>query len=454
MAYHGGVLRGSGYLCVAAIVLLVGADRVRAKGGKPSIPWEIPAEGACTSVGLLRPTETTDAAPPQPGAVVTIEGLPELRPYLPPEVWALRDRFFYEGMKLEVGPCFRDYGPPEFFREATERFRGQAELSDKGVLENYTAGLPFPPDAIDPANSRAGLEWAWNAAAAYAAGGQFNVLRTTTIRRELISSYEGEAFLVPLIGRSERPDEEFRLSTKLSASWVTGGHTDNPRVGSECAWRQYGFMDRRPELAVYDPSLRRVRRLSPQSHEGAIAMCTSEQASFSVRGAMPQLYSWTIVGLHDVLAPINVARPVYPEDEDRYFGPFGASLANDRWELRRVIVLEGTVREREVEDHVRRFVWYFDQQTLFPLYYAAYREDGSPAGAGYIAGRWSEDRSDYPRWPDDPDRPVRKVDRVAIVMIDWNERAMIRLEAWNTVSTPPADKQVGRMISQSSLRGR
>jgi hypothetical protein len=31
---------------------------------------------------------------------------------------------------------------------------------------------------------------------------------------------------------------------------------------------------------------------------------------------------------------------------------------------------------------------------------------------GRHVGRWSEDRADYPRWPDDPARPVRVIDSV------------------------------------------
>jgi hypothetical protein len=102
-------------------------------------------------------------------------------------------------------------------------------------------------------------------------------------------------------------------------------------------------------------------------------------------------------------------------------------------------------------DGVRRFVWYLDLQTLAPLYYAAYREEGKPGGLGYFVGRWSEDRPDYPRWPDDPERPVRVIDVVGSALIDWNNQDSVRSERWNAISSRPT-KRLAR-ISQSSLRG-
>ena len=47
----------------------------------------------------------------RPGDVIGIEGLAKLQPWLPPEFWANRDFFFFEGMELEIGPFHRDYAP-------------------------------------------------------------------------------------------------------------------------------------------------------------------------------------------------------------------------------------------------------------------------------------------------------------------------------------------------------
>jgi hypothetical protein len=53
-----------------------------------------------------------DVAPGTPtfseGDVITMDKVDALRPFLPPEFWANRDFFFYEGMQLEIGPSGRD----------------------------------------------------------------------------------------------------------------------------------------------------------------------------------------------------------------------------------------------------------------------------------------------------------------------------------------------------------
>ena len=45
------------------------------------------------------------------GDVLTFDQIKKLRPYLPAEFWDNRDFFFYEGMRLEIGPTQKDYVP-------------------------------------------------------------------------------------------------------------------------------------------------------------------------------------------------------------------------------------------------------------------------------------------------------------------------------------------------------
>ena len=63
----------------------------------------------------------------QEGDVISLEQVEKLRAYLPPEFWANRDFFFYEGMKLEIGPFHRDYSPSSTYDTATQQFAGQAK---------------------------------------------------------------------------------------------------------------------------------------------------------------------------------------------------------------------------------------------------------------------------------------------------------------------------------------
>ena len=77
-------------------------------------PWTIPPEGACAPQGGLTGWPIGEDAPPipfEPGDPIDISRLTLLRSYLPPEIWEHRERFFFEGMTLEIGPCFRPDDP-------------------------------------------------------------------------------------------------------------------------------------------------------------------------------------------------------------------------------------------------------------------------------------------------------------------------------------------------------
>src|SRR5262245_8765282 len=91
------------------------------------------------------PAEEPSAAAPafREGDVLTLEQIDRLRPFLPPEFWANRDFFFYEGMRLEIGPAFRDYTPAEAYVAATRRYAGRSKLGPESSLEGYVAGQPF-----------------------------------------------------------------------------------------------------------------------------------------------------------------------------------------------------------------------------------------------------------------------------------------------------------------------
>jgi hypothetical protein len=165
----------------------------------------------------------------------------------------------------------------------------------------------------------------------------------------------------------------------------------------------------------------------------------------------PLLYDVTVVGLHDVLAPINATTPSYPDRPDREFGPWGLSFASDRWDLRRALVLEGRTKGKPGERGEARVTWYFDLQTLVPLFYMAYDAKDEPVDVGVFASRWSEDRPDYPRWPDDPERPVRVLDTMGAAFANLAEDGSWRRESWDLVSTPPPDKALKQMLSSSNL---
>jgi hypothetical protein len=471
--------------------------------------WRVPAAGPCTPGGGRVSTERAEDATAFPfrvGDTIAADRLPALKSVLPPFVWSERERFFYEGARLEIGPCFRDYSPPAFYREAT---RAPARLGAQGELEGYGIGLPFPPAAIGAKDPRAGEQWLWNVEQRYQGAGFHGRFRLTDVTGGEAEPFEGEIFKVAVAHRADLAGPEHAVDGVKGKQWVAGGEFDEPFSAKDYAWRQFrdeeSFRDpdRADELHAYLPQWRRVRRLSAAHVDGlfvpspAIAAAQANQVAvgagpvgasgggeggsgasgggagssasgagigipsdlaaaseplhggFEAFGLRPNLYDVDVVGLHDVLAPINVARPMWPAAENRDFGPSGLSLANDRWELRRAIVLDA--RRRGSDSPSGRFRVYADLQTLQPLYLATYDANGELADVAIFASRWSEDRPDYPRWADGGARPVRVLDPVATVIASARGKGGWRRESWEMVSTPPKEAELRRMISVGEL---
>jgi hypothetical protein len=483
----------------ASIVLLAAAAGAADR-------WSIPPPGSCAPEGGRASLERGDDAAPlsfREGDVLGADRIEALRNVLPAFVWAERERFFYEGARLEVGPCFRDYSAPAFYRDAG---RAGARLGADGALEGYGAGPPFPPSTLRSDDPEAGRKWLWNVEERYQGAGFHGRFRLTDVTDREGQPFEGELFKISLAHRADRPG--FAVEGVKGKEWVAGGSFDAPFDAKDYAWRQFRDVeslsdpDRADELHAYLPQWRRVRRLPSTQIDGlfvptpAIASAQANQIAvggapanvgagpgggagsgagagsaggagalgnvaelgpkteplrggFEAFGLRPNLYDVDVVGVHDVIAPINVAGPMWPAAENRDFGPAGLSLANDRWELRRAVVLDARRRSGEVPSARMRL--YADLQTLQPLYLATYDARGEVVDVAIFASRWSEDRADYPRWRDDGTRPVRVLDPVASVIAGADGRTGWRRESWDMVSTSPSEAELRRMISVGEL---
>jgi len=465
------------------LVLGVAAAHVRAD------PWPIPPPGGCQPADGLKGWPIGVDAPPLPfdtGDSFALDQMAVLEGYLPPEIWKQRERFFYEGMRLEIGPCFADYSPPAFFDAATKRFAGKAKLRDNGGLADYQAGLPFVPASIDPRDTEAGLKWAWNVANRYQGAGFRGRFRVSDMvgRAGRAEPFEGEIFKIQLAHRADRPKDRYRAKGARNKAWVAGGKFFTPFAAREHAWRQYRDLshetkrERSDDLHAYLPDHRRVRRLSAADVEGlympsfsvgvvqattltglggmgsvgsAATSLTTKRSGFEGLEIRPLLYSWKVLGVQDVLSPINSNTPVYPEQKEGHFGTWGLSFASDRWDLRRALVLEGRSLVDRGERDPTRMLLYVDLQTLSPLYYMSYDARDEVMDVGQYVGRWSEARPDYPPWPDDAERPVRVIDSVAAAYANLAEGGGWRRESWDVVATPPSDREVKKLLSVSNL---
>src|SRR5215469_2948310 len=92
---------------------------------------------------------------PQAGEVITRENASEASELLSPGNYEL----VKQGMSMKIAASGRLDWPP-LYRVATEQYAAQVRLNERGELETYLAGLPFP--FIDPNDPQAGTKILWN----------------------------------------------------------------------------------------------------------------------------------------------------------------------------------------------------------------------------------------------------------------------------------------------------
>src|SRR5690606_3313754 len=182
----------SALAAAAALALAASAATARAAA--------LPPEGARPAITAAGGAGAGDATgvPLREGTLVGFGDLLLIRELLPPEIWKYRDTFFYEGMRLEVGPCFRRYPAGEWYERATAEHAGEARIDDAGNLRDHVAGMPFPPASIDAGDPQAGAKWAWNLELRYRGAGPVGSFRILDLPDRLGSpeTYRGTFFLV------------------------------------------------------------------------------------------------------------------------------------------------------------------------------------------------------------------------------------------------------------------
>ncbi|HSJ96988.1 MAG TPA: DUF1329 domain-containing protein [Myxococcota bacterium] len=393
--------------------------------------------------------DADDAGPPpfREGDVIGVEQVERLRPYLPPEFWEHRDFFFYEGMRLEIGPFHRDYAPPPVWQEASERFRGQARIGPDESLEGYVSGTPFPPEAIDCAGDpQAGAKHAWNFANRWDGdGADARYLYSYWDRgEELPLFFRGTSKTVRLARRPEpslldrQGGDLIRGERRL---YAFGIEVDAPFDARGVKLLTYRYKQaerprsesRNDDTWVYVPTLRRVRRISTAQRTDAVSgtdFTFDDLASFS--GIVPQ-YTWKCIGEQELLAPVNSRVRAYPYAEGHDFGPYGLSYADDRWELRRTIQLRMIPKNADHPYHHKDL--YLDTQTYAPLYSFAYDQKQELWKIIWHAGRWSEDGfAEYQGWDEVPQ--PRDLRTVSDIVVNVQTGTGNRIEFWDNHGTP------------------
>jgi hypothetical protein len=400
----------------------------------------------------------------QEGDVLQFDDIDKLRPYLPAEFWDNRDFFFYEGMRLEIGPTMADYTTNQPFLDATEKFRGQVRIGPENSLENYTAGYPFPLDSIDCAGDpEAGAKIIWNFSSLGGDGDAHFFYSYWDRGEQLPLYYEGSGRSVKLAHRFEpkyldkQGGDIFRGEKRKGAFGVEVDAPFDAR-GIQLLSYRYKSSDKpvadakNDDTWVYVPTLRRVRRISSAQRTDAVAgtdFTFDDLRSFN--GIVPQ-YQWECLGEKRNIAPMNTKVKGYPYEKDHNFGPFGLSFADDRWELRDTWVVRMTPNNSDHPYHHKDI--YIDQQTLAPLYSFAYDRKGELWKIIWHNKRWSADESLtgewFPGWDEVPDPRALVV--ISDIIANVQTGTGNRIEFWDAHGTPlPSKGKIRRYIDVGRL---
>ncbi len=403
----------------------------------------------------------------QEGDVITLDKIDSLRAYLPEEFWANRDFFFYEGMKLEIGPFYRDYTPAKEFEAATQQFKGQARIGPDNSLENYTAGEPFPVEEIDcTGDPDAGTKMIWDFDYRWRGdGAQARFYYSYWDRGEQLPLYyEGTSKRINLSHRVEKElidkqdGDMFRGEKRKQAFGVEVTAPFDARGLALMTYR-YKASDKpqsegkNDDTWVYVPTLRRVRRISTAQRTDAVAGTDfTFDDLFSFSGIVPQ-YTWECLGDVDVLAPMNSKVRAYPYSKNHNFGPYGLSYADDRWELRHAVKIRFRPKNPDHPYHHQDL--YIDKQTMKPLYSFAYDQKEELWKIIWHNKRWSEDEAGWNKGWDGVSEP-RDLRVVSDIIVNIQTGTGNRIEFWDNHGTPLKSRgKVRRYIDIGRLtRGR
>jgi hypothetical protein len=105
------------------------------------------------TIGLF--ARSVDAAAVKPGDLITPDNASLVSDLVSPGNFYL----VKQGMRMKIVPTQRLEWPPPY-KSATEKYASQVSLNDKGELQNYVAGQPFP--LLDPNDPQVATKVMWN----------------------------------------------------------------------------------------------------------------------------------------------------------------------------------------------------------------------------------------------------------------------------------------------------
>jgi len=222
-----------------------------------------------------------------------------------------------QGMRMKIVPTERLEWPPPY-KSATEKYSPQVRLSDKGELQNYVAGLPFP--LVDPNDPQVASRVVWNYSYRPMATDDLDIRGVETVsnrdRDEIPGqpvqrAVTGHVAVYNNVGRTEV--QPFPTDPEAKVTGIRYRYGAFP-VLEPATVRGWGFLRFRyldpnmeDNLWVYNPGARRVARSRADTSSGAKGAATIDPDSSFGFAAKIEDFDYRLLGIKPMLAVAHAA---------------------------------------------------------------------------------------------------------------------------------------------------
>lgn len=291
----------------------------------------------------------------------------------------LLERYGDDGFELRIKPTRRTFAGPEWYYENTRYNAENTKLVDDGLrIEDARPGTPFPI----PQN---GLEVYWNHLlrweGTHMEGKYQSIYKDTSGKSILASAADvaqewphynpekdyGHSFIDYYMIRIDYFDPARRAGEKL----LVIDPMDFTKGQGRRAWQ-------------YLKGQRRVRRAPAVAFDtpnpGTAGIATYDDA-FLANGS-PERFDWKLVGKKEMYLPYNGYDFVYTTPAKESLGPKFIDPKVNRWEKRRVWVVEGTLKQGLRHVYGKK-VMYVDEDSWAALAVDLYDTKGQLWRVGY-----------------------------------------------------------------------
>ena len=313
----------------------------------------------------------------EPGEVITPRNCSKVEELLSPGNFEL----VRQGMTIKVVPPGRIDWPP-MYKLATEQYASQVRLNDRGELQNYVAGLPFP--LIDPNDPQAGTKAVWN----FSYGPQFG----DEVEVRNVETYGYRSLGPPGTFYHWAFPAEYFHSTVGHIAWYNNiGRTEVLPIPRDPNALTTGVRYRYSVGPVIEPStahgqwLLRTRYLDPAKADFAIYFAlgivsesvldnslgeTLDPNSYSGFAAKVENYNYRLLGIAPMLASVHADSS--PPKKCAYDEMH--TVCPENWEMRQVYVVEATPKRGGI---FSRRLLYIDSEGWFITASDQYDRDGA-----------------------------------------------------------------------------